>query len=156
MCSFRLPRWLFAFAATVAITCGCKTVAPPKGLLEQQAVPTNLTSRELRSLLDDYVVRYATQIEETADRIISRSDDVSVRKHALLWKINGISACFQAASRSDPLAAYVDIWILNKQSIALFERTDRPSPFGEWQDLAVETVYRQEAPLREILASTLR
>ncbi len=119
----------------------------PKGILEQQTTHANLSSQELRVLLDDYVVQFAGQVEEAADQIIAAAEDAVIRRHALLWKINGISACFQAASRKDPLAAYMDIWILNKQSIAMFERS---ALFGSRQSLAVETAHRLEGPLHQI------
>ena len=42
-------------------------------------------------------------------RILARTSQPNVRRNALLWKKNGIAAAFRAASRRDPLAAYLDL-----------------------------------------------
>ena len=132
---------------------GCRSTDPTKGLLERQTTTSQLNSLELRSILNDYVKRYANEIEETADLIIASDVDQRIRVNALRWKTNSISSCFQAAARPDPLSAYMDIWILTKQSIALLERPPEDSLFGPWQGEVVDTVRRLESPLIEIQAA---
>jgi hypothetical protein len=132
---------------------GCRNVAPPQGLLEQQLAGANLSSRKLRALLTDYVPRFGEQVEEAADMILDQATDAEVRKNALLWKTNSISACFRAAARPDPLAAYLDTWILSRQMTRLFERPGEKPLFGPGQGLALDTARRLEEPLRQIHAS---
>jgi hypothetical protein len=100
--------------------------------------------------MDDYVKRFADEIEESADQILAEEKNPRIRANALLWKTNGISACFQAAARPDALSAFLDVWILNKQSTALLERPAASHLFGGWQKLALETCQRLEGPLAEI------
>jgi len=129
---------------------GCERVMAPTGLLEQTAPEAHLSSQKLRTLLIDYVPRFASQVEQSADRILAESTDPQIRHHALMWKAYAIPACFRAAARQDPLGAYLDVWVLTKQMTALFERTGTPPPFGPWQPLAIETSRRLEEPIREI------
>jgi len=134
------------------ITClaGCQKVPTHQGLLETTTPETTLSSRKLRSLLTDYVPRFAIQIEETADQILAESTDAEIRRNALLWKSNAISACFQAAARPDSLAAFLDVWILNRQMTQLFEHPPENPHFGPWQELAIQTSRQLELPLRDI------
>ena len=143
------PRLLLL--GTIALLLGCQTIQYPKGLLEQQKGKAGMTSRELRVILDDLVVQYCGRVEQSADRIIAANPDPRIRKNALLWKTNGIAACFQAGSRRDPLGAFLDIWTLNKQSIDLFERPSDERLFGASQWVAIETSQQLDQSMRQIL-----
>lgn len=135
-------------AACLAI--GCQRVGAPSGLLEQSIPHAHLTSQKLRALVTDYVPRYAIQVETAADQILAETSDPVIRRNALLWKSQGISACFRAASRPDALAALMDVWILTRQSTLFFEHPAGEPPLGAWQALAVETSQRLEVPLRQM------
>ena len=76
---------------------------------------------------------------------------MQVRKNALLWKMNSIASCFQAASRRDPLGAYFDIWILNKQSLSLFNNPSDSPLFGESQGIAISATQEIETIMAEVL-----
>ena len=128
---------------------GCQSIRGPKGLLERQTGGAGLTTGELRAIMDDLVIQCACRIELAADQIIARTDETEVHKNALLWKSNGISSCFQAATGRDPLAAFLNIWILNKQSLELFERQD--ALFGDEQPIAIETVSQLEVAFDQVL-----
>ncbi len=110
-----------------------------------------MSSAELRVILDDLVLQYASRVEMAADRIIAQTRDTTAHKNALLWKSNGIAACFQAATRRDPLAAFLNIWILNKQSLDLFRQPDSPTLFGDAQSIAVETTLQLEPSFEQVL-----
>jgi hypothetical protein len=101
----------------------------------------------------DYVPRYAVQVEEAADRILAETNDPAIRRNALLWKSQGIAACFRAAARPDALAALIDTWVLTRQSTQFFELTVDDPPLGAWQLAAIETSRRLEEPLRNIHAT---
>lgn len=145
-------RWVAC--VLVALVClGCERVMAPTGLLEQTAPETALSSQKLRTLLIDYVPRFAGQVEQCADRILAESTDPQIRHQALMWKAYAIPACFRAASRKDPLGAYLDVWVLTKQMTALFERAGAASQFGPWQAMAIDTSRRLEEPIRQIYAT---
>ena len=132
---------------------GCQKVPAEKGLLEQNVPRAHLSSHKLRILVTDYVPRFADQVEEAADQILAQATDREIRKNALLWKSNSIAACFRAASRADPLGAYLDVWTLNRQMTRLFERPGERPLFGPWQGLALATSRRLDQPLQQILVA---
>ncbi len=130
---------------------GCQSFKEASGLLEQQSA-TGMSSAELRAILDDLVLQYASRVELAADQIITQTSESEIHKNALLWKSNGISTCFQAATRRDPLAAFLNIWILNKQSLDLFRHPKSSRMFGPGQAIAVETTLQLEQSFDQILA----
>lgn len=101
-------------------------------------------------MIIEYVLIYAHQIESTADFILAQSQDPVIRKNALLWKINAISAGFGAASRADALAAYVDLWVLTRQMEAMFDSNVTQPHFGPWQAGAIATCRGLDHRLLEI------
>ena len=102
-------------------------------------------------MLNDLVLQYSSQVELAADQIISENKDPRVCKNALMWKMNGIASCFQAASRRDPLGAYFDIWILNKQSLGLFNSSNESPLFGDSQQIAISATQQIEITMAEVL-----
>ena len=145
-----LPSWIVLVAWLLTLV-GCQTLQSSDGLLEQKSSNAKVSSRQLRIVLDDLVLQFASQVELAADQIIAESNDPQVCKNALMWKMNGIASCFQATSRRDPLGAYFDIWILNKQSHKLFETpTDAPL-FGDSQNIAVSATQQIETIMAEVL-----
>ena len=116
----------------------CQSLRPNDGLLESQAVNAHVSSQQLRVLVSEYVSHAAQSIEQRADQILNETQETEIRKNALLWKINGISACYQAASRNDALAAYLDVWILNRQMLGLIESPTGYQLFGQWQSIVVD------------------
>jgi hypothetical protein len=129
---------------------GCQQAASREGLLEQTTSEAHLSSHQLRVLVRDYVLRSAAEIEQGADQILARTSDPRIRKNALRWKINAISAAFRAATRPDPLAAYLDLWILNRQTIDLFSRPAAEPLFGPHTKIALNTCHELEVHLQHI------
>ena len=150
---FRLvfsPSWVLIIAALFTVQ-GCQTLQSNDGLLEQESSNAKVSSRQLRIVLDDLVLQFSSQVELAADQIIAENGDPQICKNALLWKMNGISSCFQAASRRDPLGSYFDIWILNKQTLALFEQPNNTPLFGESQDIAIAATKQIETSMADVL-----
>ena len=145
-----LPSWVLFFILPFAAL-GCQTLQSSDGLLEQESPNAKVSSRQLRIVLDDLVLQYSSQVELAADQIIAENNDPQVRKNALMWKMNSIASCFQAASRRDPLGAYFDIWILNKQSLGLFEKSIAPPLFGDSQPIAISATQEIEAIMTAVL-----
>ena len=143
---------LGALALAVGAVClsACTTVPQQEGLLEAEIPHSKISSRNLRAMVSEYVPSYAHKIEATADTILASSQDATIRKNALLWKINAISAGFGAASRPDPLASYCDLWVLTRQMKYLFQSaTDHPQ-FGPWQEDVIIACEQLDVRLVEI------
>ena len=144
------PAWAVLLLGLLNLQ-GCQTLQSNEGLLEQESPNSKVSSRQLRIVLDDIVLQYSSQVERAADQILADNNDPHVCKNALLWKMNGISSCFQAASRRDPLGSFFDIWILNKQTLALFEHPDNGSLFGESQNTALDATKQIETVMADVL-----
>jgi hypothetical protein len=71
-----------------------------------------MTSTELRIRLNEFGKYFAGSIEETADEIIERTDDIEVKRNALEWKINVIPRALESLVIIDPVAAGTDIYAL--------------------------------------------
>ena len=137
-------------AGCLVAVSACSSVPRQEGLLEAEIPHSKISSRNLRAMVSEYVPSYAHKIEATADTILTRCQDTAIRKNALLWKINAISAGFGAASRPDPLASYCDLWVLTRQMLYLFESSGDPPQFGDWQENAVIACKELDARLVEI------
>ena len=145
-----LPSWALIFVLPFTVL-GCQSLQSSDGLLEQESSNAKVSSRQLRIVLDDLVLQYSSQVELAADQIIAENNDPQVCKNALMWKMNSIASCFQAASRRDPLGAYFDIWILNKQSLGLFDSPSESPLFGESQQIAISATQEIEIIMVEVL-----
>ena len=119
----RIPKNLIAFFAIgFALTqLGCHLAVQERGFLEESGGKDVLSSNKLRVLINDFTLRYANHIEHTSDQILAESPPTHIRRNALLWKINGINATLRASGRKDPMGAFLDLWILVKQTDDLFQ-----------------------------------
>jgi hypothetical protein len=97
-----------------------------------------LPIESLRFNLYGFVDRFSGIVEYSADEIIDKTDDLEVRRNARLWKMNSIPAIQKAAFQYDPLAGYIDAWVLTKQMLQFFEEGYGKDVFGELQYIAIE------------------
>ena len=144
----------FRYAVALGVSClcvsACAIVPQQEGLLEAEIPHSKISSRNLRAMVSEYVPSYAHKIEATSDTILANCQDPVIRKNALLWKINGISSGFGAASRPDPLASYCDLWVLTRQMLYLFESAGEQPRFGPWQEDVIVACRELDARLVEI------
>jgi hypothetical protein len=138
---------LVVLVATVAAV-GCPKTSPYSQL--GQTVGMELPIESLRLELYGFVGRFSGIVEHAADEIIVATDDLRVRRNARLWKMNAIPAIQKAAFRYDPLAGYIDAWVLTKQTLQYFEEGHGKDLFGEWQPIAIEAA---RETVREIEAN---
>lgn len=129
---------------------GCQTVPQSQGLLEQQIEGAELSSSQLRSLLNEYVARFSRQVEQTADVIIADQPATEIHRNALLLKSNAISSCFRAAARLDAFGSFLDLWILTIQMQDLLEQQKEAANFGEYQPELIALARSLEFEIREI------
>jgi len=128
----------FTFACTLCLLlCGCQQVPKQQGMLEREAAEAQLSSHQLRVMVNELVTHMADRIEIRADEILAHAQNPALQRKALLWKINGISSCFQAGTRPDPLASYLDVWILNRQMLNMFQNPPPTAHFDQWQPMLI-------------------
>jgi hypothetical protein len=115
----------------------------------------NKSAAEMRICLDDLTGVFTGTIEQAADHIIAASPGNEIKRHALLWKINGIPAAYRALSQPDPAIAIIDTWALSMQMVDYFEHGPGKADFGLWHPIANEASRKLETRVMEMVASGL-
>ncbi len=141
---------VLSLALLILPAAGCQRISHQQGMLERESTHAHLSSHQLRVMVNEFVIYFADRIELRADEILAETSDPAIRKNALRWKINGIASCFEAASRPDPLGAYLDVWILNRQMNHFVDSPTGHESFGPWQSIASEECHALEQRLQFI------
>ena len=130
---------IVALLITTLATSACvSTRAPASVGLTAQSENVVVDSSDVATQVDALTRKLLLAIEWRADQIRSLSDDPDVRRHALLWKINGSGAILGATSHSDPLVSVLDVWTLVLQFRDFFETGPGAEMFGEHVAIAHE------------------
>jgi len=126
----------FLVICLVMAIVGCKSTAEKSTMMKQLKIK-NVTSQELQVRINEFAIHFAHAVEASADEIMSRTTDTSIRRQALIWKIYAIPACKAAATASDPLMAFIDTWTFVLQMSDYFETGVGKEAFGELQPIAI-------------------
>jgi hypothetical protein len=148
------PRARAAVTATLlgllVLAIGCKS-GPQTSAMMKQSPNVQVSQQQVRLATHVFVGRFSGVVENAADEIIAATDDPAVRRNAILWKISAVSVGQRAAFQEDPLAGYLDLWILCEQMEQFFMEDSGKDLFGEHQQIAVRAS-RQIADEAESLA----
>jgi hypothetical protein len=139
-----------------ALTIGCQTVQFKSRLIEKnksEGTQYKKSAAELRIYLDELTGIFSGTIEQAADHVITASPANEIKRHALLWKINGIPAAYGALFQPDPAIAIIDTWAFSMQMVDYFERGPGKADFGLWLPIANEASLKLETRIREMVAS---
>lgn len=128
--------WVFLLVAGLT---ACSTAAPRQTGF-QQALGSDLPSRELRIRTTEFATTFSQTVEIAADSITALTDDREVAHAALVWKSYAVSAIYRSAAIPDPLMAWIDSRVLTYQMLDYFETGLGRDQFGEQQHLAMEAV----------------
>jgi hypothetical protein len=128
---------IIACCAIATLAAGCLGTAQKPDLLQSRIGEARISSMHLRMLTYEMATSAAEQVSAAADQIAAQSDSPEIRRNTLLWKINFIPACFQAAARRDALLALADEWVLYKQNLEFLEAGAGKNCFGPSQEIAV-------------------
>ena len=110
-----------------------------------------VTSQELHILVSEFSSHIAHVVEVSADEIMSRTTDPTTRRRALVWKIYAISECQSAATSSEPLIAFINMWVFILQMADYLETGGGEDAFGELQPIAVNTSRSLEAQITNMI-----
>jgi hypothetical protein len=124
---------------SLASLSGCSTKAPEQTAVMRSVGDLGMTSRRIRVGATSILNAYMSNIEVTADSIISATTDPGVQFNALVWKANAIPAFQRAMFHPDPLVSFVDGWTLTVQMREYFEAGGGRDLFGPQQPFAVRT-----------------
>jgi len=109
-------RDLLAAAALLALLlAGCQTGTQRFIGLGGQLENAELSDRQLRRQLHEFVRTYAASTEAVMDDIDDQTDDPAVAEWVRDYKIQAINECMAAAFDPDPYLAAVDLWVYMRQ-----------------------------------------
>jgi hypothetical protein len=104
--------------------------------------PINASAREIRVRAVQLGRLFSEEIERAADSIRAISDEPSIRRHALLWKMYAIPAAHEAVLLPDPALSILDVWTFAMQMEEYFDRGAGQNVFGPHQSIALDAVRR--------------
>lgn len=145
-------------AAFLALAVGCQRITYESRLMKKQAAEGarhQKTAAEVKIYIDDLVAVLPGTIEQAADRIIAATEDAPIKRHALLWKINGIPTALRAMFHPDPGVAIIDTWALGMQMSDYFDRGPGSADLGQWRYVALDASRRIEARVARMIADGL-
>src|SRR5262245_42259242 len=112
-----------------------------------------VTSNQLRLRMRSLVGPMSAQIEQAADQIIAGTADKTVKRAALLWKIEAVPALRKALFEPDPYSAVMDTWVLYYQMADYFEHGPGKEALGKSAVIAAAACRRLEEEFTPIVSS---
>jgi len=97
-----------------------------------------MTAAELGIRMSEFGKYFISKTEEASEEIRIQSENITVKKNALKWRLNVIPAAIQSLSILDPVAAGIDIWALCEQQQQFFTYGNGKNLFGKYQYIAIE------------------
>jgi hypothetical protein len=128
--------------------CGCGGIARQTGLMSQ-VEGIDATTGEMRERTHDATVRFAIIVAETGQEIMLATDDPTIRRNALRWKIAGVSMVHRAGFHFDPFIGLLDLGALSYQMNAFFTTGPGKDAFGPQQPLVLDGLDRITAELQK-------
>ena len=110
----------------------------------------NMSPTELHIRMQELSVFCAGIIEKHGDEIIARTNEPSIKRNALLWKMNSIPALYKAFYNPKPLIAMLDSWALSLQMKQFFKSEEGQKAFGNWHIYGWDAAVLIEAKMVEL------
>ncbi|WP_186757963.1 hypothetical protein [Echinicola salinicaeni] len=110
-----------------------KSVGPAGGDIEISPI-------ELRVTINDFFYKFERTITESADSIIRLAPNPSIKKNALIWKMNAIPVANGAIFNSDAFLGYIDMAVFTYQMKLYFEKGAGKELFGDHQQIALQAL----------------
>jgi len=130
---------MLLLVSTLLATSGCIKTPKKSAMMKGAKDLQDMTTAELRLRVHSFANRFEGVVEGAADIIMEKTDDPTIRRNALMWKMNSIPEAQQAAFHYDPLAGLIDIAALCGQMVQFLEPGGAGQDnFGEWQHVAIE------------------
>lgn len=141
----------FAFAAAACSTATRSERPAVMATTKLQMPPEQVRLRTIEQAAD-----VARLVEVAADDILARTSDVTIRRNALLWKANMITAIETSIVQFDPLISFTDLYALCLQTDAFFRTGAGKDAFGPHQERALEATAQAIANIRVVSLETRR
>ena len=118
---------------------------------KELAIKPNRIRLQMRGLVEPFT----GEIEHSADVISAGTPDISVKRAAIRWKIEGVPALRTALFQPNPFSAVADTWVLMYQMANYFESGPGRTDLGPAAPHAVDTCLRMEDELNQLAATFL-
>lgn len=130
----------------VALASGCASRAP-QSALASDANPDRIE-------LNRFVEFFSVRVERAADDIAQHTDDPSVARNSVYWKMRAIPAAQAALLLADNQAAALQLWVLSAAQLESF-KAGVPVGFGDSQPIAQQAAVELDEHARRLAGSLL-
>lgn len=137
------------FLASLLLDSGCSSV-PSRSHREQSILPLDVSPSMVRIAANNFTHRFVQTVEQAADAILLQTADPTIKRRALLWKINATSAVLVAQDHPAPLSALADTFALCLQMHDFFRDGRGSTLFGASQPAAVAAAQQLEQDMEAI------
>jgi hypothetical protein len=112
-----------------------------------------VTPNQIRLRMRALVEPFTGEIEHSADEIAAGTSDISVKRAAIRWKIEGVPALRTALFQPNPFTTVLDTWVLLYQMANYFETGPGHAELGPAATNAVDTSLKMEDELNRIVST---
>jgi hypothetical protein len=135
---------------------GCQSGAPGRGLLHQQIHPgsdVSANTEQARLRIRVLVEPFCGRVASTADQIIASTTNQTIRREALLWKIQAVPIMRETLFHANPYIALGDTWVFLMQMDGYFRSGPGRQALGDSAPIAAAACALLEKQLTEVAAS---
>ena len=103
---------------------GCQSSAPGRGLLHQKIHPesdVSANAEQARLRIRVLVEPFCGRVASTADQIMASTTNQTIRREALLWKIQAVPIMRETLFHANPYIALGDTWVFLTQMDGYFQ-----------------------------------
>lgn len=118
---------------------GC-TVIPRQSGLASTSENVAASNDQIRTQVYGNALGFSGAIRTAANRIITETDDPEIRRRALKFKMETISAAQVIVAYHDPLVSILDLWAFTVQLVDYYRDGPGRDDFGPWQAGLVATL----------------
>ncbi|HKB14469.1 MAG TPA: hypothetical protein VKF62_00305, partial [Planctomycetota bacterium] len=145
-----------AVLAIASLLPACKTAGEGQAGAPSSDIFAGGDEEKVRLALYDYADGFSATVQRAAGAIAAASDDLAIRRRAVLWKIHSIPVLRSIVARPDLRSALADAWTYTLQMHQYFREGKAPLPFGEQQPLAVAASAALESDFDRMASSLLK
>ena len=146
---------LFVLCSIIFVLAGCLRTTPIHKI-DKQLHPARdfaVNVQQVRLRMRALAEPLSAAIVESADRIMAGTADQTVRREALLFKIEAVPAMREALFRPNPYNAVLDSWVLTLQMSDYFENGRGKEVLGDAAPIAINTCRYLQSQIESVAAS---
>src|SRR6516225_2050250 len=143
-------------AAMALIFVGCQSSAPGRGLLHQKIHPesdVSANAEQARLRIRVLVEPFCDRVASTADQIMASTTNQTIRREALLWKIQAVPVMRETLFHANPYIALGDTWVFLMQMEGYFQSGPGRQALGDSAPIAAAACASLDKQLTEVAAS---